>query len=349
MAAPAVPNGGDPLFVTSDTKGSLSSQGSTTGKLDGRVLLDLLATQAIVFADRRAARAAVAAVERSNVEGASRLAEAVGYLAKLPGTSTAVVLADALAAKFWCPEGSNPQHIDTWLTAFDLKASGAAALECYRHLYQLVADRNAETATQRVWASKLRSDASLLQALSNRQPSGSIKAFNSVISRQEVWSAIERVDPLLREVGRLTGEVVKVSPNRLLGGIVEASASTPFKLRPGRVAIFDDKDLGAAKLLELGYRDGLVARFSTKHQDNSETSRTTANHLQQGVRLLMSAHNHGTSRVGHRRALPRPVQRRLRRAVGGASQRPTAATALCADGTCRCTCRSREPTRHNAD
>jgi hypothetical protein len=134
-----------------------------------------------------------------------------------------------------------------------------------------------------------------LHALSNRQPSGSIKAFNSVISRQEVWSAIERVDPLLREVGRLTGEVVKVSPNRLLGGIVEASASTPFKLRPGRVAIFDDKDLGAAKLLELGYRDGLVARFSTKHQDNSETSRTTANHLQQGVRLLMSAHNHGTA------------------------------------------------------
>ena len=149
MAAPAVPNGGDPLFVTSDTKGGVSSQGSMTGTLDGRVLLDLLATQAIVFADRRAARAAAVAVERSNVEGASRLAEAVGYLAKLPGTSTAVVLADALAAKFWCPEGSNPQHIAAWLTAFDLRASGSAALECYRHLYQLVADCTAETATQR--------------------------------------------------------------------------------------------------------------------------------------------------------------------------------------------------------
>ena len=55
------------------------------------------------------------------MEGSARLAEAVGYLTKLPGTSTAVVLADALAAKFWCPDGSNPQHIDAWLRTFDLK------------------------------------------------------------------------------------------------------------------------------------------------------------------------------------------------------------------------------------
>ena len=290
------PEPGEPLFVSSDNKGNLFSQGSMTGKLDGRVLLDLLPTQAVVFIDCAAARAAVRAVERSGVEGSSRLAEAVGYLAKLPGTSTAVVLADALAAKLWCPDGSNPQHIDAWLNAFHLNKSGsAAAPECHRYLYQLVSDRGAETATQRAWASRLRSDASLLQALSNRQPSGSIKAFNSIISRQEVWSAIERIDPLLREIAALTGEVVEVGPNRLLGGIIEASASTPFKLRPGRVAIFDDKDLGAAKLLELGYRDGLVARFSTKYQDNSGTSRTTANHLQQGVRLLMNAHHHGTT------------------------------------------------------
>jgi hypothetical protein len=296
MAAPSVPNAGEPLFVTNDTKGNLFSQGSTTSKLDGRVLLDLLPARAVVFVDRRAARAAVRAVERSGVEGSSRLAEAVGYLAKLPGTSTAVVLADALAAKFWCPDGSNPQHIDAWLRTFDLKTGdSAAAPDFYRHLYQLVSDPKAETATQRAWASRLRSDASLLQALSNRQPSGSIKAFNSIISRQEVWSAIERIDPLLREIAALTGEVVEVSPNRLLGGIIEATASTPFKLRPGRVAIFDDKDLGAAKLLELGYRDGLVARFSTKYQDNTSTSRTTANHLQQGVRLLQAAHHHNTT------------------------------------------------------
>jgi hypothetical protein len=284
------------MFVTSDTKGNVFSQGSLTGKLDGGVLLDMLPAQAVVFADRRAARAAVRAVERSGVEGSARLAEAVGYLAKLPGTSTAVVLADALAAKFWCPESSNPQHIDAWANAFGLSKSGsAAAPECYRHLYQLVSDRSAETATQRAWASRLHSDASLLQALSNRQPSGSIKAFNSIISRQEVWNAIERIDPLMREIATLTGEVVEVRPNRLLGGIVEAAASTPFKLRPGRVAIFDDKDLGAAKLLELGYRDGLVARFSTKYQDNTSTSRTTVNHLQQGVRLLQAALNHNTT------------------------------------------------------
>jgi len=296
MAAPSVPSSGEPLFISSDSKGSLSSQGGRRGKLDGRALLDLLPAQAVVFVDRAAVRAAVRAVERSGVEGSSRLAEAVGYLAKLPGTSTAVVLADALAAKFWCPDGSNPQHIDAWLRAFDLKAGvSAAAPDFYRHLYQLVSDPKAATATQRAWASRLRSDASLLQALSNRQPSGSIKAFNSIISRQEVWSAIERIDPLLREIAALTGEVVKVGPNRLLGGIIEASASTPFKLRPGRVAIFDDKDLGAAKLLELGYRDGLVARFSTNYQDNSGTSRTTANQLQQGVRLLQAAHHHNTT------------------------------------------------------
>ena len=242
MAAPSVPSSGEPLFISSDSKGSLSSQGSMPGKLDGRALLDLLPAQAVVFIDRAAARAAVRAVERSGVEGSSRLAEAVGYLAKLPGTSTAVVLADVLAAKFWCPDGSNPQRIDAWLRTFNLKAGvSAAAPDFYRHLYQLVSDPMAATATQRAWASRLRSDASLLQALSNRQPSGSIKAFNSIISRQEVWSAIERIDPLLRDIAVLTGEVVKVGPNRLLGGIIEASASTPFKLRPGRVAISTTK------------------------------------------------------------------------------------------------------------
>ncbi len=106
MAAPSVPNAGEPLFVIGDNRGSLFFQGSMTGKLDGRVLLDLLPAQAVVFVDRRAARAAVRAVERSGVEGSARLAEAAGSLAKLPGTSTAVVLADALAAKFWCPAGS---------------------------------------------------------------------------------------------------------------------------------------------------------------------------------------------------------------------------------------------------
>ena len=56
MAAPSVPNTGEPLFVTSDSKGNLSSQGSMPGKLDGRALLDLLPAQAVVFIDRVAAR-----------------------------------------------------------------------------------------------------------------------------------------------------------------------------------------------------------------------------------------------------------------------------------------------------
>jgi hypothetical protein len=101
----------------------------------------------------------------------------------------------------------------------------------------------------------------------------------------------------MREVARLTGDVVQVSPNRLLGGIVEAAASTPFKLRPGRVAVFDDKDLGAAKLLDLGYRDGLVARFSTRYRERS-ASQVAASHLAQGVRLLMAAFEHGTNLWG---------------------------------------------------
>jgi hypothetical protein len=295
MAAPVVPHAGDPLFVTGDDKGRLACQGSPSGKLDGRTLLDLLPARSVVFVDRSAAQAAVRAVERSDLEGAAQLAGSVRYLSKLAGTSTAVVLADVLAAKFWCPEGSNPQRIDAWRRAFDLKPSGpAAALDCYRHLYQLVSDRGTETATQRAWACRLGSDAALLQALANRQASGSIRAFNSVVARQEVWSAIERVDPLMREVARLTGDVVQVSPNRLLGGIVEAAASTPFKLRPGRVAVFDDKDLGAAKLLDLGYRDGLVARFSTRYRERS-ASQVAASHLAQGVRLLMAAFEHGTN------------------------------------------------------
>ena len=119
MAAPSVPSSGEPLFISSDSKGSLSSQDSMPGKLDGRALLDLLPAHAVVFIDRAAARAAVRSVERSGVEGSSRLAEAVGYLAKLPGTSTAVVLADVLAAKFWCPDGSMSTFFASMFTTYN--------------------------------------------------------------------------------------------------------------------------------------------------------------------------------------------------------------------------------------
>jgi hypothetical protein len=82
----------------------------------------------------------------------------------------------------------------------------------------------------------------------------------------EMWGAFQRTDRYLRSSFLRTGDVVKVTPFKCLGGIIEATATTPFKLRPGSsVFVFDDNTGYEVSLLDLGFDNNaqsLTARFA---------------------------------------------------------------------------------------
>jgi hypothetical protein len=212
----------------------------------------------MLFTDRATLSAVLRVLNRTGNYKNKKAAQVIAYLAKLPMAYHAVVLTDALALKYWAPVGCD--DLAGWVAAF-----GMTSMSDVGAIRSLIERAGEGTSPVFPCAFGYRLGRGLFRSLRAGKRS-SIDAYRKINSHMEMWGAVQRTDRHLRSSFLRTGDVVKVTPFKCLGGIIEATATTPFKLRPGSsVFVFDDSAGYEVSLLDLGFDSGtqsLTARFA---------------------------------------------------------------------------------------
>lgn len=265
MAAPTLSfdNAGE-AFVYLDGKRLVMAKGAVLGGISDIVTSGVALQVAewrtgVVFADRAALNATMKAL--SDSPSGRRKARTIAYLCRLPLNGQHAVLTDALAQRFVAPGAT--RALSTWQEAFHLK--GASTPELLMRLATHAASGESTVIPDAV--SKLRGHGKDAAFHLSKATSGAIEAYKAITRHGDLWSAVEHADPILRESYLRTGDTVAVEPFKMLGGIVEARVSTPFKIRPGSsVLVWRDGDRGlSATMVELGFdpeAEALTARFA---------------------------------------------------------------------------------------
>lgn len=231
----------------------------------------------VVFADRAALNATTKALGDS--PAGRRKARVTSYLCRLPLNGQYAVLTEALARRFVAPGPAGV--LSTWRGAFHLE--GVPTPELLVSLSTCAA--SGETPVIPDALSRLRGHGKSAAFQLSKGMSEAIGAYRTITRHGDLWSAVEHADPLLRESYLRIGDTVAVEPFKMLGGIVEARVSTPFKIRPGSsVLVWSDGGRGLpATMLELGFdpeAEALTARF---------TKPATGKRRRNGYDLLLDA------------------------------------------------------------
>ena len=216
----------------------------------------------VVFADRASLSAVLRALERSGSPIKRQRGRVVSYMTRLPLNSQFTVLTDALASRYVAPGEST---IAAWRSSFRLSQS-LSQVEALVALARIAGDGDVTVLPKAL--ATLAASGVKIRTLLNGGHGSAVHAYNAVNSHVELWSTVERTDPLLRLASLRSGDTVTATPFKMIGGIVECLVSTPFKLRPGSsVIVWADGGPGLpATLLDLGYDPAsgtLTARFTT--------------------------------------------------------------------------------------
>lgn len=176
-----------------------------------------------------------------------------------PITSRLVVLADALARKYWLPAGLDPTNIEHWRRAFGVAADVAS-------LHTLVGMVCRDTGSpSKAMRALLAAERQALNAIAYPGAGPAARAFLCAEKIGEAWSATERTDPMLRHRCLVEGTVARVQALSRTGPSIVGSVSQPFRLREGEVlGMVDDTstvDTVRLQLLSMGFTDTLVAEF----------------------------------------------------------------------------------------
>ena len=213
----------------------------------------------VIFADRAALTATAKAL--SDSPGARRKARVIAYLSRLPLNGQYAVLTDALALRFVAPAPA--ASIEGWRGFFHVERIGFT-----ESLLRLATEAaGGETTVIPDAISRLRTSGKSIAFHLFKGPYEQVKAFRSVTRHADLWAALLHSDQITGQAYLRSGDTVVAEPVRMLGGIVEARVSTPFKLRPGSgVLVWRDGDRGLpATLVDLGFdaeSEMLTARFS---------------------------------------------------------------------------------------
>jgi hypothetical protein len=214
----------------------------------------------VIFVDRAALNAAMKALAADSPNG-QRRARVIAYLCRLPLNSKYAVLTDTLAQRFVAPGPAT--SLSTWRDAFHLE--GVGDFELLVRLAQRAA--SGETPVIPDAISRLRSYGNSCAFSLFKGRSESIAAYKSITRHGDLWAAVEHTDPILQAHYLRSGDTIAAMPFKMLGGLVEARVSTPFKIRPGSsVLVWKDGRGLPATMVELGFdpeTESLTARFTT--------------------------------------------------------------------------------------
>lgn len=203
------------------------------------------------------------------------------------------VLTDALAARYWLPDGRDEASFDDWAEAFG--AAGPSRAITMRSLISLARDG--------IRPESLGFDKTVsgLEGVERRAMETSL--YSGASADCELFSLLERhgakeaglrvLDPGLLEMHKIDGQVCRVAPLGLTDSTFTAKVSSPFKLKEGRggVRMTDGKNVFDGSLDSLRYGDGVLhAVFGFPQRGkNKELSRRMVREAHRGDSVLYAA------------------------------------------------------------
>lgn len=202
------------------------------------------------------------------------VARQMRFATTFAASSRLVVLADALARKYWLPAGLDTTNIEHWRRAFGMSADVAS-------LQTLVGMVTAASGNPSVtFRALLAAEDGALKSITFPGTGPAARAFTSAEKVGEAWSATERTDPLLRHRCIVEGTVARVRLLHRNGSTISGSVSQPFRLREGEVlGMFDDtssENTARIVLVSMGFTDTLVAEFGPVTSQRKQRRSATA-------------------------------------------------------------------------
>jgi hypothetical protein len=182
----------------------------------------------------------------------------------LPVSVKLPVLTEALAYRYWLPDGLDEGSFEDWAQAFGVK--GATTNLTMRSLVALAADGQRPSGLKYEQGIKGLED--LERKIMDQAKWGGISNDCAVYSMLESVSAkasgLRTLDPGLLDQHAIDGQVCKIVPMNSDSREFSASVSSPFKLKEGRKArLTDGKDVVEVDLRALRFGEGaLHAVFS---------------------------------------------------------------------------------------
>ena len=202
------------------------------------------------------------------------VAKQMRFATTWPANSRLVVLADALARKYWLPAGLDTTNIEHWRRAFGMSADVASL----QTLVGMVTAANGNPSV--TFRALLAAETAALKSIIFPGSGPAARAFTSAEKVGEAWSATERTDPLLRHRCIVEGTVARVRLLHRNGSTISGSVSQPFRLREGEVlGMFDDtssENTARIVLVSMGFTDTLVAEFGPVTSQRKQRRSSTA-------------------------------------------------------------------------
>lgn len=194
----------------------------------------------VVFADRASLSAVVRRLERSESVADRLRGRSIAYLCRLPLNGNTPSSPTLWPPRYVAPEPK--PTLGTWRTSLGIDRQ-LPTLQAIGELAKTAASGEVPVTptAPRVLAE---SGKGIYGDLSAGAPAV-VRTFKAINNHVDLWSAVERTDALLRQNALGSGDTVEAVPFKMLGGIVECTVSTRFKLRPGsEVLVWQDDAAG---------------------------------------------------------------------------------------------------------
>ena len=203
--------------------------------------------------------------------GLSQPEEEYGSIAKrlkavksLPVSVRMPILTDALAYRYWLPEGLDEKSFDDWAASFG--KPGPTRSAAMRHLIDKATDGlHSVKLKNEMTVGRLRdAEVRLMEQCVWGGTSSDVQVFGMVESYTSKANGLRHLDPGLLEYHVLDGTVCKIGPMNETSEDFSASASQPFKLKENsKLRMTDGAEVCEVLLTSLRYGSGeLHAVFS---------------------------------------------------------------------------------------
>ncbi|QOD05703.1 hypothetical protein [Pseudarthrobacter sp. BIM B-2242] len=197
----------------------------------------------------------VAATEPEDQYGS--IAKRLKVLNSLPASVRMPILTDALAYRYWLPDGKDEASFADWAAAFN--ATGPTASLSMRRLIDLAVDgvKYSGLKFDNTVSALRRAEARLMEQCVWSNISSDVQVFGMLESYSNKINALRTIDPGLLELHVLDGRVCKVKPMNNTHRDFSASVSQPFKLKENKpLRMTDGYGLAETTMTELRFGAG---------------------------------------------------------------------------------------------
>ena len=215
----------------------------------------------VVVTDRAALRQFLRTLDRLASPAGRTASMQLRACSRIDATTKLVVLADALDARFWMPEGRDCTDIKEWKRALGAP-SGPAGIRSLLAAAETSHLGEKPLGVLTTAATSIRRLTGLVTRVADKKGSkGAIDGFLAAEKLGDAWGVLRAFDPIGRHEAVAEGTMSRIKvTGRDERSRVLAVMSQPCRMRTGNVVLLDphsDARLGTARLSQITYQAGL--------------------------------------------------------------------------------------------